>query len=106
MGRGRPRKEWNEFPMLDDDTKNGIAALSREDISTYISKTSMDQENLMTAKKNDGDLKEAQERLGNAMAIYRDGTKRNRQRIRYAMRCLSDKGGDTQPDGETSKVTQ
>ena len=104
MGRGRPRKEKNEFPMLDDDTKNEIAGKSREELSAYLARVSMDQENLMTAKKNDGDLKECQEKLGMAMAIYRDGTKRNRQRIQYAMRCLGDKGGDTQPDGEATKV--
>lgn len=100
---GRPRKEKNEFPDLDEDTQNEIAGKSRDQLKEFIAKVAMDNENLLKMRDEDKDLETAKENMKTASAMYREGAKRNRQRTRLAMRCLSDKGGDTQPTGEANK---
>lgn len=95
----------NEFPLLDQDTQDEIARMSTTELRDFIAKVAMDTANLLRAREEDQDLKEKKEAAKDAGAVYAEGQKRNAQRIKMAMRCLGDKGGDTQPEGEASNLS-
>jgi hypothetical protein len=103
MGRP-PGSKKDPFDALDTDEKDKLAAMAPDDIKGYIARVAMDQENLLKARDEDQDLQEKKEAASEAGAIYKEGSKRNRLRTKYAMRCLGDKGGDINPDGETSNL--
>lgn len=86
-----------EFPDLDQDEQDEIGAKSREDLREFIAKVAMDSVNVMKQRDEDQDLKEKKEAAAEAGKYYTEALKRNNQRTRLAMRCLGDKGGDTQP---------
>ena len=100
---GRPKK--SEFDMLDSDTQDEIASMDREQLKDYLAKVAMDTANLQKMQEEDQDLKEKKAAASEAGVIYRDGKKRNYQRVKLAMRVLGDKGGDTEPDGEASSLS-
>ena len=101
-GRGRPKGSGkkSEFDMLDQDTQDEIARMTKEELKEMIGRVAMDSMNVKNNRDNDQDLKEKKEAASEAGKQYKEGLKRNDQRTKLAMRCLGDKGGDTQPDGE------
>lgn len=92
-----------EFPDLDQDTQDEIARLSRDELIQYLAKVAMDSVNVKKNRDEDQDLQDKKELAADAGKYYSEALKRNDQRTRLAMRCLGDKGGDTEPDGEASE---
>jgi hypothetical protein len=90
-----PRKAAPKDPFADvpEDFRNGIDAMDRDDIRRAIAQVALDQAELMEAKDQDTDLQTLQEQAREAGAIYRDGTKANRLKIKYAKQVLEGKGG-------------
>lgn len=107
MPRGKKGsgEEKKGFPDLDQDEQDKIVHMSREELRDYIAKVAMDNANLMIQRAEDQHLKECKQATKDADENYREGNKRNGQRIKLSMRCLGDKGGDTQPVGEATAST-
>ena len=85
-----PKKE--PFKDLDDDYKTTIEAMKDDEIRFKIAQVAMDQDELMKVKSEDQDLAEKSEAVKEASAIYREGTKMNRLRIKYAKQMLESRG--------------
>lgn len=88
-----PKGPKDPFDDLPAEFKDAVAAASRAAIRDKIATISLDQAELMEAKKKDTDLEKARETAREAGAIYREGTKMNKLKIEWAKRCLDDKGG-------------
>lgn len=90
-----PRKAAPKDPFSDvpEDFRNSIDAMDRDDIRRSIAQVALDQAELMEVKDQDTDLQAVQEQAREAGAIYRDGTKANRLKIKYAKQVLEAKGG-------------
>lgn len=94
--RGRPKKD--QFSELDDDFKNALQAMGPEEIRKKIAEVAMNDEALKKAKDDDQDLRTKGEEYKVAGAVYREGNKANRLRIKFAMLVLEGKG---QPAGDS-----
>jgi uncharacterized membrane protein YdfJ with MMPL/SSD domain len=90
---GRPKKD--EFQDLDSDFQDNCAAMDEGQLRNLIAKVALDQATLIEHKENDEDLAQKKEAAKDAGAVYRDGTKMNKLRIKFARRVLGDKGKDT-----------
>ena len=93
-------KKDKQFSLLDQDTQDEIGALGPEELKSLIARVAMDSMNVKKNREEDQDLAEKKEAAADAGKYYSEALKRNDQRTKFAMRCLSDKGGDTQPAGE------
>lgn len=92
MPRGRAKKE--QFEDLDSDFKDTVSGMTEEEIRNKLASVSLNQVELMNAKKDDGDLQQKQEAVKEAGAIYREGSKMNKLRIEFCHRVLGDRGKD------------
>lgn len=92
MPRGPGKTKKDPFADLDDDFKASTLSMAEDDVRKRASKVAFDQQTLMDAKLADGDFIEAKERFAAAGAIYRDGTKLNRLKIRFCKKVLEDRG--------------
>lgn len=90
MARGRKKKE--AFEDLDQEFKAAIDAASDSEIRNKVSTVAFEQQALMSAKEDDQDLKEKVEAAKEAGAIYKDGTKSNLLKIKYARTVLKLRG--------------
>jgi Flp pilus assembly CpaE family ATPase len=81
------------FEDVDSDFKDAVASMSTDEIRSQIVKVSINQMELMEAKKEDQDLSDKREAYNDANSIYRDGTKQNRLKLEFCKRVLGDKGG-------------
>lgn len=90
MARGRKKK--NPFDDLDDQFKDSMNAMTESEIRDRIAQIALNQEELMSARKEDQHLAELKEQVKEASAIYRDGTKMNKLRIAFARQRLADMG--------------
>lgn len=88
----RGRKPKDEFANLSDEFKASVYSKNEDDIRKLISEVSLAQVALNDAKKSDQDLAEAHARYKDANAVYADGTKENKLKIRFCRRALNDKG--------------
>ena len=89
---GRPKKNTDPFADLDTDFKDAIASSTPEEINKRISDIAKAEEENLRAKAEDQDLAEKKAQAAEASVQYRDASKMNRMRIRFAMRVLGDKG--------------
>lgn len=80
------------FANLDDDFKDAILQGSEEAVRSGASKVALDQEELMSAKEEDEDLKQAMAAASVASAVYREGTKMNKLRIKFIRSVLRSRG--------------
>jgi hypothetical protein len=94
MGRGFGKKK-DPFEDLDEDFKDAVAGMDEKAIRDRLAKVTLDQAALMDAKEKDIDLKEKKEAAKEAGAVYREGTKMNKLRVKYARSILDAKGNDT-----------
>jgi hypothetical protein len=91
----RGRKPKDQFSELSGEEKDAIASMTDEEIKERIAKITMDQAALEDAKKNDGDLKECQERLKVARAPYKEAATRFKQLIAYKRATLDARGKES-----------
>ena len=82
----------DRFADLDDDFKDAILQGSEVEVRQAASKVALDQEELMAAKEEDQDLKEKMSAASTASAVYREGKKANKLRIKYIRSVLQSRG--------------
>lgn len=87
---GRPKK--NEFEDLDQDYTNELANLTSEELKGKVAEIALELQALMEAKDNDEDLKQAVEVAKEAGAVYREGAKGAKVRIKFIKRLLESRG--------------
>lgn len=92
-----PKQPKDEFEDLPGEFKEAIAGMDEAEIRDRIAKISLDNAALMEAKEQDDDLKIKKEIAKEAGAVYREGAKANKLKIKYARRVLGDKG---KPNGD------
>ena len=83
------------FKKLDKDFKEETEKLDEAQLRSKIAKITLDQEALMEAKESDQDLAEKKEAHSTAGAVYREGTKMNKLRVKWLRHMLDAKGKDT-----------
>jgi hypothetical protein len=88
----KPKADKDPFANLDEDFKDAILQGTEESVRSAASKVALDQEELMAAKENDQDLKEAMAAASVAGSVYRDGTKMNKLRIKFIRSVLKSRG--------------
>jgi hypothetical protein len=81
------------FEGVPEEFRDAVAGMSIEEIKQRIAQTSIDQVELMKAKKEDQDLFEKKELFKEAGAIYREGSKLNRVKIEFCKMTIDSKGG-------------
>lgn len=89
----KPAGPKDPFADLDQDFKDAVNAQTRDDIKKTICQATLDQLELMEAQKQDEDYQSLKEQFREAGAVYRDGTKTNALKIKYAKSVLEGKGG-------------
>lgn len=87
----RPAKE--PFSDVPQEFRDSVDAGDREEIRRLISQVALDQVELELAQVADEDYQRIKEQYKEAGAIYREGTKVNKLKIKYAQRVFEDKGG-------------
>lgn len=87
----KPKKE--PFADLSEDFRNTIDAQDRDDIKRSICQVTLDQLDLMDAQTEDEDYQRLKAEFHEAGAVYRETTKANRLKIKYAKQALEAKGG-------------
>lgn len=90
-----PKKAKDPFESIPEDWKDAVAASSVDAINARIAEVAKAEEENLRLKGEDFDLASLKEQVKEAGAQYSEATKMNRLKIRYAMRVLGDKGGDT-----------
>jgi len=80
------------FASLDAEFKDGVANMPIEDIKKRVAEIALELDRLMEAKKKDQDLEEKLEAAKDAGAVYREGQKSAKLRIRYAQTILEARG--------------
>ena len=81
-----------EFGDLENDWKDGIAAMSTEEIDKRISDIAKAEAESQKAKKDDQHLQDCKESVKAAGEGYREHTKMSKLRIEFCMRVLEDRG--------------
>lgn len=81
------------FADLDQDFKDSIDAMTRDDIKNAICGVTLAQLELDEMQKADTDYQNLKEQYREAGAIYREGAKANKLKIKYAKQILEGKGG-------------
>lgn len=97
-GRGRPamtpdekaQKKFNEIPV---EWRDRVAGLSADEIKDIIAEVAGDENENQKAKDEDRDLAEKRVLFQEAGAQYKEGTKMNRLKTKFALRVLGDRGG-------------
>ena len=82
----------DEFADLDQDWKDSIVSMSKEEVNSKIAEIAKANEELQKAKKEDEDLQEAKLAAKEAGEIYRSSAKMSKLRIQYCIRVLDDRG--------------
>lgn len=94
MGRGRPKKNKDEFTDLPEEFKAKALAQDETGLRQLISQSAMNELALREAKKEDRQLNECIAAKDSAEEQYKEGAKQNKLQIKYCRRLLSDKGVD------------
>ncbi len=80
------------FEDLPEEWKAEFAAKEPVEILKEVSQISLNHAALMAAKAEDSDLASAQAQAAEAGAVYREGTKDAKVRIKFLAQVLGDKG--------------
>ena len=92
---GRPKKNAepkDEFAELDSEFKDKVAGSDEAAIRDTIATVALNEVQNQNNKADDQDLAQKREEAAVAGAQYKDASKMNKLRIRFARRVLSDKG--------------
>lgn len=76
------------FASLDEEFKAAVPTMTSEDIKRRVADIALELDRLLEAKKEDQDLQKKLEAAKEAGAIYREGQKGARLRIRFAQTVL------------------
>ncbi|MDE2103615.1 MAG: hypothetical protein KGL39_40630 [Patescibacteria group bacterium] len=90
MPRGRPRKD--PFADVPKEWIDAVASASADDIRRRVAETALAEQSNLQAMRDDQDLAEKKEAVKLASEGYREATKVNTQKIRYAQQVLRDRG--------------
>ena len=88
----RGRKPKDSFADLPDYFRDAVLVESKEEIQKRVWETAIAQQELMDAKDADLDFQEAKERHSAAGAVYREGTKLNKLKIKFCKQMLETRG--------------
>lgn len=88
-----PLKNKDPFANVPQEFKEMVDAQDRDTIKTTICQITLNQLELMEAQKDDEDYQNLKEQFREAGAVYREGTKSNALKIKYAKQVLEAKGG-------------
>lgn len=89
------RTKKDKFSDLPADFKDMMNSMKNEEILDRVGQIALDMETLAQAKEDDQDLLEKVEIAKEASAVYRDGFKMGKLKLKYAKRVLEDRGIDT-----------
>jgi hypothetical protein len=92
MARGF--KAANPFKLLEEEFKDKVAASNTDELRNLIAETCKNEEQNLAAMKADQDLKSKKALVSEAAAGYREGTKRNKQKLKFIIQVLSDRGDE------------
>jgi hypothetical protein len=92
MARGRPA--GNPFSALDEEFKEAVAAATTEALKTQFGQVAKNEVENQAAMKADPDLKSLRAQAADAGAQYREATKANKQRLKFILRVLGDRGDE------------
>lgn len=90
MAKGKGKKD--PFADLPEEFKDKVMGGTAEEIQAEVSKISMAQEELMEAKEEDEDYKQKAAEFTFAGAVYKDGTKANKLKIRFIRQAMKSRG--------------
>ena len=91
---GKSQANNKTFKLLDDDWKDNFSKVAVDDINTEIATVAKNQAELDKAQEEDADLAALQEQVKEASAVYRDGKKINKSKIRFLVQVLDDRGAE------------
>jgi hypothetical protein len=80
------------FADLPAEFKDKLASMNEVDIRKEVSKVALDEEENVRLKEEDLDLKALKEQVKEASKVYRESSKENRLKIKFARRVLEDQG--------------
>lgn len=95
MARFKVKKVKDPFDAIDSDWKDAVAAMSAGEVNLRIAEVAKGEQENQRLRDEDVDLATLKEQVKEAGAQYSEASKVNKLKIRYAMRVLGDKGGDT-----------
>lgn len=88
-----PRTKKDLSEQISEDFRDTVERSDRDTIKQIICQVTLDQLELMEAQAQDEDYQNLKEQAREAGAIYREGTKANNLKIKYAKQILESKGG-------------
>ncbi len=88
-----PRTKKDLSEQISEDFRDTVERADRDTIKQIICQVTLDQLELMEAQAQDEDYQNLKEQTREAGAIYREGTKSNSLKIKYAKQILESKGG-------------
>lgn len=94
-------KAKNPFNLLDEEFKNKVVGSKTDELQDLISEVTKNEELNLAAMKADQHLKEIRKEAAEAAKSYKDGTKANKQRLKFIIQVLSDRG-----DPKASEIVQ
>lgn len=86
------KQKKNKFDDLDSEFKDAVASMDDDQIIDRIAQISIDEVKNVENRKQDMDLKEKQESANFAAEQYKEATKANRLKIKYAYFILESRG--------------
>ena len=86
------KKAKNPFNKLEEEFKELVASATSDELRNLIATTTKNEEQNLAAMKADVDLKNLRGQVTNAAAVYKEGTKRNRQKLKFIIQVMSDRG--------------
>jgi len=105
-GRGRPKgSKKDKFESLSPEFKDAAAELSTDGLRKKISDLAILNCELRQTLKNDADVDQAKEALGNLMSPYREDFKAFRLQIEFCKQVLDDKGSGATVKTSTNQPT-
>jgi hypothetical protein len=87
------KAEKDPFVLVPEEFKDAVEGMDVVEIKQRIAQVSIDQVELMNAKKQDQDLEEKKELYKEAGLVYREGSKLNRVKIEFCKAMIDSKGG-------------
>lgn len=88
----RGRKPKSEFEDIPEEFRNAVEQGTEVEIKQKVAQVALANQELLNAKENDADLKSKVEEAKEAGAIYREGIKANKLKIKFAKAVLTSRG--------------
>lgn len=92
MPKGPKKEKKDKFADLSDEFKAKIDGGSVEEIEAAATSAAMEHEEVMEAKENDQDYKEAAAAFAAAGAVYKDSAKNFKLKMKYIRAVLKSRG--------------